>query len=74
MSCLLIRRACKVCGRHHDFFLCGQEFHTDERYEYHCPETGQKAYLWEIVTVEAVPEPPPGAVEIHPTQQPSERR
>jgi hypothetical protein len=74
MSCLLVRRGCKVCGKPHDFFLCGQELNTNERYEYQCPETGHKEYLWEIARVESVPEPPPGAVEIHPTHSKSARR
>lgn len=74
MACLLIRRGCKVCGKPHDFFLCGQELNTNERYEYQCPETGLQGYLWEIVTVESVPETPSGGVELHPTSQPSERR
>jgi hypothetical protein len=34
MACLLTRRACKICGQFHDFYLCGQEWTTDERYEY----------------------------------------
>jgi hypothetical protein len=74
MSCLLMRRNCKVCGKPHDFFLCGEELNTNERYEYRCPERGLNEYLWEIVKVESVPEPPPGAVEIRPTHHPSERR
>lgn len=74
MSCLLIHRGCKVCGKPHDFFLCGEELNTNERYEYQCPETGLTEYLWEIARIESVPEPPPGAVELRPTHRPSERR
>ena len=74
MSCLLVRRDCKVCGKHHDFFLCGEELNTNERYQYQCPETKLEGYLWEIVKIESVPEPPPGAVEMRPTHRRSERR
>lgn len=74
MPCLLMRRGCKVCGQPHDFFLCGEELNAEERYEYQCPVTGLKEYLWEIKRVEPVLEPPPGAVEIHPTHRPSERQ
>lgn len=74
MSCLLMHRACKVCGDFHDFFLCVGELITDQRYEYRCPETGQTEYLWDITRVEAVSEPPKNGVELHPTGVPSERR
>jgi hypothetical protein len=69
-----MHRGCKVCGKPDAFFLCDKELNTQERYEYQCPETGQKEYLWEIARVESVPEPPPGAVEIHPTRQRSDRQ
>jgi hypothetical protein len=74
MACLLMHRPCKVCGKFHDFFLAEGELVADERYAYTCPETKQHEYLWDIVTVEAIPEPPSGGVEIRPTGQPSGRR
>lgn len=73
MACLLMRRGCKVCGQPHNFFLCGEELNTDERYEYQCPVTGLKEFLWEIKRVESVPEPPPDGVEFVPTHEPSGR-
>ena len=74
MSCLLLTRGCKVCGQAHDFYLCGEELNSNERYEYQCPQTGQMEYLWDFVKVKSVSEPPPGAVKIHPTSELSERR
>jgi hypothetical protein len=74
MACLQMNRACKVCGKFHDFFLCQGELVTDQRYEYRCPETGQTEYLWDIPRVEAVSEPPPGGVELRPTGVESGRR
>lgn len=74
MACLLMRRACKVCGQFHDFYLCGEEWITDRRYEYRCPVSGQTAFLWDMPRVEAVSEPPSEGVELHPTGVESERR
>lgn len=74
MPCLLMRRACKVCGETHDFFLCQGELITDQRYEYECPVTGQTEYLWDITRVEAISEPPPRGVELRPTGTESGRR
>ncbi len=74
MACLLMRRACKVCGKFHDFYLSQGELITEERYEYRCPETGQTEYWWDIPRVEAVSEPPSGGVELHPTGVASGRR
>jgi hypothetical protein len=74
MPCLLMHRACKVCGKFHDFFLAQGELITDQRYEYHCPETEQTGYLWDIPNVQAVSEPPSGGVEIRPTGERSARR
>jgi len=73
MACLLMRRSCKVCGQFHDFYLCGEEWVSDERYEYRCPVTGQIDYLWDMPRVEAVAEAPPGGVELRPTGQTSGR-
>lgn len=73
MPCLLLHRGCKVCGKPHDFFLCGEELNTNERYEYECPVTGHTEFLWEFARVEPVLEPPPGAVEIRPTRRESGR-
>jgi hypothetical protein len=56
MPCLLVRRSCKACGQLHDFFLCGETLNMEERYEYQCPVTGRKEFLWEIKRVESVPE------------------
>jgi len=74
MACLLMRRACKVCGEFHDFFLANDELVTDERYEYQCPKTGQTEYLWDILTVRALDEPPADGVELRRTGRESGRR
>ena len=74
MPCLLMHRACKVCGGFHNFFLAEGELSTDERYEYHRPVTGQAEYLWDIISVEAADSPLAGGVEIRPTGHPSGRR
>jgi len=73
MPCLLMSRPCKVCGKHHDFFFSEGELVVDRRYEYQCPQTGQTGYLWDFTRVEAVSAPPPGGVELHPTEELSGR-
>lgn len=74
MPCLLMHRPCKVCGEFHDFYLADGELFTDQRYECECPKTGQTEYLWDILSVRAVDEPPPDGVEIHSTGSESGRR
>jgi hypothetical protein len=74
MPCLLMRRTCKICGKFHDFFFASGELFTAQRYEYHCPETGQLEYLGNITNVRAAATPPDNGVEIRLTGRPSERR
>lgn len=73
MACLVMHRACKVCGEFHDFFLAEGELDTNQRYHYHCPVTGQEDYLWDVNAVQAAAAPPANGVEIRPTGQPSGR-
>ncbi len=74
MPCLLMHRACKVCGQYHDFFLAEGELVTDQRYEYRCPVTGQTEYLWDIPRVRAVEKQPSSGVELKLTGVESARR
>jgi hypothetical protein len=57
---------CSACGHRHHFCLTGGELTAGRRYEYHCPETGTRAFLQPDSGGEAVAFPTQGAVALTP--------
>jgi hypothetical protein len=58
---LLRAMPCKSCGKAHDFYTADQVV-MDRRYEFVCPESGQKLTIVPWVAPEAVTSVPPGTV------------
>jgi hypothetical protein len=68
MPAILKHTRCGACGHRHHFYLAQGELAAGKRYEYVCPETGKRAYLWPDVDGEAVSSPTLGAVVLGPAE------
>jgi hypothetical protein len=66
MAALLRHTECIACGKRHHFTLPSGDLAPDGRYEYICPETGQRSELQPVADPERVPYPPQGAVQLSP--------
>jgi len=61
MPALLRAMPCRSCGKAHDFYTSDPVV-TDRRYEFVCPESGQKVTILPWVPPEAVTAVPRGMV------------